>query len=731
MAGLFQKGDIMYQAELFFNTGFNAVNIPDSELTLRQAASSIKSYPALDILQPTGLTTVRLKALYEQVIGADYLLLRSQENPDLFCFYAIASAPIMTSVDVASLYIVEDPILTAGGIDNLTFLDGITSRHHIASEDDTFGSYIEDDPYLTLTETPDYYSMELFDKGPMGEWSSVDGPVMVITSTINLEDISTLTMSKISVQNDIQGSGSGTDFSFTLSGNNNFKYAPPANGAKSTVFADVKPNFSTMIAAGGEGQVNPIEGVDEYPVGAIGYSSNYEQGIVAFGQVDLIRLDQQISEIVGLGLESVVIDAVMIPKSFCKFNDGINDPYSDGWYSRGRSNIGCIQAVGAFYLPDDEGEFAYEYDGEVHNKRVLYGKYNGYSLISKATGSSTEILPEDMLYHNGQSTMNLAYGKGPVPMCLPDIRTQGRPYFNFAHIKSSGDSFMNGAISGSQWRKATLVSNMKSGSLLEEANFRRIQNEKDFWASDIGMFLQQGGDAGVTGMLQYAKDQSNLLIPIAETGFNTVFGTGEGMLSGSPESGLVAAASGVRDILAQANRNKARQQATETFNRAIWDEHLSAKRGGTSAYDAAMAGDPLALPQYERERERNVEIQSFLQNVSIFDPGFKINTDASLRDINGNGVYFLRKTPTAKDRARHDKILTQFGYKITEPITAAMLKNRRKFNYVQAGGVTVDFVNSTYYGKYLKERVAEVFNTGVRIWHVKPDVAYYTNGENI
>lgn len=723
MAGLFQKGDIMYQAELFFNTGFNAVNIPDSELTLRQAASSIKAYPALDILQPTGLTTVRLKALYEQVIGADYLLLRSQENPDLFCFYAITSAPTMTSVDVASINIVEDPILTAGGIDNLKFLDGVTSRHHVASKDDAFGAYVEDDPYLTLTEAPDYYSMELFDKGPMGEWSSVDGPVMVITSTIDLEKVLTSTMPKVSTQNAIEGSGSGTNFSFTLSGNNSFKYTPPANGANSTVFADVKPNFSTMIAAGGEGQVNPIEGVDEYPIGAVGYSSNYEQGIVAFGQVDLIRLDQQISNIVGLGLENAIIDAVMIPKSFCKFQDGINDPYSDGWYSRGRSNIGCIQAVGAFYIPDDEGDFAYEYDAEIHNKRVLYGKYNGYSLISKATGSSTEVLPEDMLYHSGQSTMNLAYGKGPVPMCLPDIRTQGRPYFNFAYIKSSGNSFMNGAISGSQWRKATLVSNMKSGSLLEEANFRRTQNEKDFWASDIGLYMQQGGDAGYSGMLQYAKDTANLTGPMTTAAISAASSVASGHY-GNATSGLV-------NVGATALQNKARQEATAAYNSAIWQEHLNSKAAGDSNYYRAMAGDPLALGQYEREREKNVELASFLQDVSVFDPGFKINTEASLRDINGNGVYFLRKTPTAKDRARHDKILTQFGYKITEPITTAMLKNRRKFNYVQAGGVSVNFVHSTYYGKYLKERVAEVFNTGVRIWHVKPDVAYYTNGENI
>ena len=717
MAGLFQKGDIMYQAELFFNTGFNAVNIPDSELTLRQAASSIKSYPALDILQPTGLTTVRLKALYEQVIGADYLLLRSQENPDLFCFYAIASAPTMTSVDVASINIVEDPILTAGGIDNLTFLDGITSRHHVASDDDAFGAYVEDDPYLTLTEAPDYYSMDLFDQGPEIEWSTDGDPmVMVLTSTVDLLNADLLNMTTIPTANPIEGAGPD----FTFQGGDSYSYKIPRNN-ESTNFADVRPNFDTMVAAGLEGEVNEI--------GATSYASNIESGIKAFGQIDLINIHDKISNLVALGLESAIIDAAMIPKSFCKFNRYLDEPYGDGWYSRGASDIGCVQAVGAFYLPEDDGSFAYEYDENVHNKRVLYGKYNGYSLVAKATGSSTEILPEEFLYHSGQEALTLQYGKAPVPMCLPDIRINGRPYFNFAHIKSSGNSFMNGAISGSQWRRATITSSSKSGAALEEANFRRMQNEKDFWASDAGLYMQQGGDAGYSGMLQYAKDTSNLTGVMANSAVSAanvaLNGGGVGTVVGEA---TIGSAINIGTAMLQ---NKARQQATAAYNSAIWQEHLNSKAAGDSNYYRAMAGDPLALGQYEREREKNVELASFLQNVSVFDPGFKINTEASLRDINGNGVYFLRKTPTAKDRARHDKILTQFGYKITEPITAAMLKNRRKFNYVQAGGVSVNFVNSTYYGKYLKERVAEVFNTGVRIWHVKPDVAYYTNGENI
>lgn len=714
----------MYQAELFYNTGFNAVNIPDSENTLRTAAGSTRTFPALDILQPTALTTVRLKATYAQAVGADYLLLRNQEDAGLFCFYSIVGAPRMSSADVANFDVVEDPILTAGGISNLQFLDGITSRHHIAVADDTFGSYIEDDPYLTLTETPDYHSMELFDKGTESDFGFGE-KVMVVIASADMEALDTLHMQHLSVQNQLQGSGSGTDFSFTLQGGDSFKYKP--DSADTTTFADVKPDFSTMIAAGSaEGTVNEIVGQDG-PVGAEGYAVNSEYGIGAYGQSGLINIQRDIENAVGLGLESVIVDAVMIPKSFCQFNASFNLPYSDGWYSRNHPHIGCIQAVGNFYLPASNSDFAYEYDDQIVNKRALYGKYNGYSLISKATGSSTEILPEDMAYHNGQSTLGLAYGKAPVPMCLPDIRANGRPYFNFAYIKTSGNSFMAGAISGSQWRKATLITNVKSGAYLTEMDFRRNQNEKDFWASDVGLYMGQGGDAGYTGQLDKLKsDINNSYVGTTDAIMGVVGSTAKGGV----EAGASSAGTGAVGMLGSYYRNAAQQKATNAYNEAIWRAHLNSKADGDSNYYRAMAGDPLALAQYEREREKNVEIASFLQNVTIFDPGFKINTEASLRDINGNGVYFIRRTPSAKDRARHDKILSQFGYKITEPITAGMLTNRNKFNYIQAGGVSVNFITSTYYGKYLKERVSEVFANGVRIWHVKPDVAHYVPGAN-
>lgn len=730
MAGLFQKGEEMYQAELFYNTGFNAVNIPDSENTLRAAASSIKIFPALDILQPTALTSVRLKATYAQVVGADYLLLRNQDDSNLFCFYSIASAPVMSSADVANLGIVEDPILTAGGISNLQFLDGITSRHHVATADDTFGAYIEEDPYLSLTKTPIYDVKKIFTSNDPAEYGWGHGPLTVVTSMLDLDDaIDGIPMTTYG-SGEITGAGVNWNISSTPEQVPDLKEL--ING-KETNFATIEPDFSYMQGfSTGDNHYGQIDGVIQSPY-IYGYVDNKERNIVAFGIHEDLDSDvtTSINRLVSIDMGGAILDAAIIPGGYIVPNRDINDPYEDGYLQHSGSDIGCLQATGAFYTAPSDGAFAYEYDDTIVNKRVLYGKYNSYKLISSATGSSTqEYFPEDFMYRPGLLTgtnNSLTDDDAPVPVALPDIRINGRPYFNFAYTKNCNNQFFTGAASGAQWRKPTLTVSVKSGAYLEEANFRRSQTEKDFWSSDEGLYITQGGDAAYTGELALAKaDIDNFY----KGGMSAVTNTMNTATTKGSEAALGTAASGAVGMLTGAMMNKANQKATYAYNDAVWQAHLKSIADGDSNYYRAVAGDPLALGQYEREREKNVEIASFLQSVNIFDPGFKINTDSSLRDIAGNGAYFVRKRPSATDRARHDRILSQFGYKITEPITAAMLTNRNKFNYIQAGGVSVNFITSTYYGKYLKERVAEVFANGVRIWHVKPNVAHYVPGAN-
>ena len=128
-----------YNVRCYFNTGFNAVNLPDGPTLLQTGSFTTKDYPAIDVLQDLDLSTIRLKATWNSIKNADYLEMFTEGGSVFYIITGIA----MQATDVAELSVVCDYWTTAGGFENLTALDGITSRVHVV--EDTYGAYAEDD----------------------------------------------------------------------------------------------------------------------------------------------------------------------------------------------------------------------------------------------------------------------------------------------------------------------------------------------------------------------------------------------------------------------------------------------------------------------------------------------------------------------------------------------------------------------------------------------------------
>ena len=133
-----------YSVTIFRSTGFNAVNIPDSEATLISAAVSYDTLPAIDTLQERFLSSIRVRAQWASVKDADYCKIGDW-------FYFVVGVRMLAG-DVAELSLLPDFILSAGGISSLVFLDGVTERVHVPSANDDFGAYTEDDPLMTPAE---------------------------------------------------------------------------------------------------------------------------------------------------------------------------------------------------------------------------------------------------------------------------------------------------------------------------------------------------------------------------------------------------------------------------------------------------------------------------------------------------------------------------------------------------------------------------------------------------
>lgn len=128
----------MYDVVGYFNTGFNAVNVPASPGIL-ESVGTRREFQAVDILQDDGLSSVSVRASWDEIADVDYMKIGS-------IYYAVTGSPVMTSADVAAVPLLADYLTTAGGAGSLTYTDGIVKRMTVSN--DSWGAYPEHDEYM-------------------------------------------------------------------------------------------------------------------------------------------------------------------------------------------------------------------------------------------------------------------------------------------------------------------------------------------------------------------------------------------------------------------------------------------------------------------------------------------------------------------------------------------------------------------------------------------------------
>lgn len=139
------------------------------------------------------------------------------------------------------------------------------------------------------------------------------------------------------------------------------------------------------------------------------------------------------------------------------------------------------------------------------------------------------------------------------------------------------------------------------------------------------------------------------------------------------------------------------------------------------------AGDEKAMSAYTRQLQLQNEMSQF--NAGVVLNGHVMGDIKSVPDTSCHEVIHYKKRLSARDRVKFDKILTMYGYRHTAPINSLtnsnILGNREKFNFIQTKGVSISTTSNV--PKSVRDRACEAFNSGVRIWHVKPDVNAYSN----
>lgn len=127
----------VYSITCYYNTGFNAVNIPDSPAILYSAEQ--KTFPSNWLLQNKDRVSTRVNASWEQISECDYVKIGD-------AFYYVTGINMLTEAN-AELSLCMDFITTLGGVKSFTIIDGWVKRAHVASGLDGVNKNIIPEPF--------------------------------------------------------------------------------------------------------------------------------------------------------------------------------------------------------------------------------------------------------------------------------------------------------------------------------------------------------------------------------------------------------------------------------------------------------------------------------------------------------------------------------------------------------------------------------------------------------
>lgn len=410
-----------YTCRIYRNSGFNAVNIPDSPALLDSLGNYVDCY-ALDLNQERFLPIVKIRGDWASVKDTDYC-----KVGDFFYFVDDVQ---MIAGDVAQLTLTPDFITSAGGPGALEILDGVTDRVHVTN--DTFGLYGADDPYMAPaldmdidSYTQDFYSTEFSPTGARY--------YTFLETTLDLGNMGDKN------QRDVVEALTCTDLQQTdPDGNHPYVAVPIVDYILAGTEYDLNLFGSTK-------KLTSVKGQGVYLIDDTQASTQIKSGIAL---ARALGIDECISAQYSIPEEFVTVATGQVATQFCTKITGksFNFPVS---------------------VP-----FVY---GSAHNNRIWYGSYSPY-MLTAGSGSSVSVNAEEI--YNGETYPKIAVLADPRRGGKPYFRFNP---LNDENVLSNPLDFFRGAIAGKEWQNVPMVMNSKSGGLLDQV---RYKNSRDSAAID-------------------------------------------------------------------------------------------------------------------------------------------------------------------------------------------------------------------------------------------------------
>lgn len=448
-----------YTVKLFYNSGFDSVNLPDSPQLLNLVAE-VKTFPSLQILQDKFLTIVRIKAKYQEIEGADFCQIGET-------YYSIEGYSMLNTQTV-QLSLLMDAFTTGGGIPAMTIESGWLIRAHEKDSIDLCSNTL---PEPFSPQEP----LRLEFLGRIGDVSG-SGSMTVIQSTINVAQLANKERLEA--------------LSFTSEDASDSCIIPKL----SRILTDTTVKMS-ILNSSGSGFTNystELPGSTLYVVRKTGDVDT---------KYDNIR--DGISNARSIGVESAITAQYNIPLDYL---DEENTDVSPGFWQ-----IGDITSTGITYSADATnlaGRYTWDV-GASQSVKNYVGEFNKYILVSICSGSKVEMLPED-LYKLGE--------QAPTVAISSDLRSEGKPYAYFTYFRNLANNNLLFACEGLKWQTQPLLYSERSGSMLDRYNFQSSQYIKDFTRnSNVGgnilnsvSSIVNGGIGGFTGNKNFSSFAFNL-----------------------------------------------------------------------------------------------------------------------------------------------------------------------------------------------------------------------------
>ena len=397
---------------IYKNSGFNAVNIPDSPALLDSLQNFTDCY-AIDINQERFLPKIRISAPggWAAVKDVDYVRVDN--------FYYFVDNIWMSSGDVAELTLIPDFITSAGGAASLTILDGLTDRVHVT--DDTFGLYGADDPYTA---------------------PALDMDIMSYTEDFSSQGFHTLVETTLDLT--AMGLASENNSVEALTAFDPDEIADPDTGEKKQWVVFPKIDYLT-------GQTNYSCDIGSHNYGLLSING---QGLFLIGDSNGMatkNLKAGIALARALGVEESISGQYSVPKRMVTLTDATPGIFQSG--AKGNTSPFTIPAI------------PFKYGANVNNNRVYYGKYSPYFLTA-GSGSTMSAQAEEI--YNGSTA--------PQVVCVADPRRTGKPYFRFnplngKNTQNDPKDFFRGSVAGKEWLSTPMVMNSAKGGLLDQLNY--------------------------------------------------------------------------------------------------------------------------------------------------------------------------------------------------------------------------------------------------------------------